>query len=298
MNDLAPINSAVPAFLQGARKVNDDVSTSAPFPHLSIKGKRFTVIKDGVKTVIMHPDRPHEVAQNLEIVVKRANTSAKVFYAAKYDPANSDGSPPDCYSMDGEKPAANAKTPQHSNCAACPKNVWGARDGKGKECNDQVRLAIAAAGDMSRDMLLRVPPASIKPFKDAIKGVKAKGGEYNTVIYRLGFDIEAESPKLTFTPLSWVSQDQYATINEGYESQLVLEIVGVVDNGTENAFKPEQQNDLAAAPAFVAKPETKAEAPKPETAKAAPKPAPKPAPAPVADDPMAGLDEILGNMDD
>lgn len=296
-NELTPISGGLPAHLQGGHKVNDDVTTSAPFPQLSIKGKRFTIVKDGVKKVVMHPDRPDEVAQSLEVVVKRANMKAKVFYLAKYDPASSDGMVPDCYSMDGVTPAPGSKNKQHSNCAACPKNVWGARDGKGKECNDQVRLAIAPAGQLDAEMLLRVPPASIKPFKDAVKGIKARNGQYNAVVYRIGFDIEAESPKLTFTPTSWVTQEQYAKINEAYDSQMVKEIIGVVDNGAENL----PTNDLGDAPTHVAAP---APAPQPAPAPApAPRPAvqaPTPAPAPVAakSDVMSELDDILGGRDD
>ena len=89
------------------------------------------ISKDGVRKVLTKPDDPDEVAQNIGVVVIRANMKSKVFYLKKYNEGDSDGARPDCYSYDGEAPSANSPTPQAKKCAICPHNVWGSRVGDG-----------------------------------------------------------------------------------------------------------------------------------------------------------------------
>lgn len=304
--------SALPAYLQQeglSNDINKEVVRAAAFPTMSIKGKKFTISKDGIKKVLTKPSDPDEVAQSVGVVILRANMNAKVFYIKKYAEGDSDGAQPDCYSMDGAAPSERARNPQAKKCAVCPHNVWGSRTGdgdrdgekKGKACNDGARLAIAAP-DALEPMLLRVPPASLKPLRDALKIIDQRKIPYNAVVMKVGFDIEAASPKLTFKPVGLVPDESYGEIrNELYDGELVRGIVGLDDQGHGQDDAPEStdtqvsgdeldaalaQRTVAKA-AAAAKTETKAEA-KP---KAAAKPAPAPAPAPVSSD---ELDDIMG----
>lgn len=337
-NHIIPFSagSKLPAYLASGSAnvdVNKDIVTTPPFPSISIKGKRFTIVRDGVKQTIMKPEpNEDEVAQFIELSVIRANPKAKVFYLKKYDPETSEGVVPDCYSMDGVAPSPNSASKQAEKCALCPQNVWGSRDGKGRNCNDQIRMAVAAPDKMDDPFLLRVPPASIKNFRDTVKLAKSRNLPYTALVLRIGFDVEAESPKLTFKPIGLLSDDSYAQSTAQYDSDKVHAIVGVADEGpaaVAPAAEPAVDADELDA-AIAARGAVKAAAAKPAAKKVEvdadeldaivgiskpaaepePTPAPKPAkprkpaaeaaPAPKPEPAQAagGADDLLSGLDD
>ena len=341
--NLVPFESQanLPAYLtqDDAALINKEVVTAAAFPVMSIKGMKFTVVDNGVRTVLTKPDDPDEVAQSLGVVVLRANMHAKTFYAKKYTEGDSDGARPDCYSYDGVAPSANSQHPQAKKCAVCPHNQWGARvsetgEAKGKACQDNARLAITAP-DTMRPMLLRVPPASLKGLKEALKVIASRKVPYNGVVLKVGFDREAPSPKLTFKPVGLMDDAGYRQVKALYEDDTVRAIVGLDDLAPE-PVEPKQSvveaDELDAALAArdaiktAAKPATaatleddlddilttpKAEKPKKPAAKpkvepvdgeggvtevaAAPASAPKKS---AASDLLDDLDALLGTKDD
>ena len=326
MIPLSP-GAQLPAYLKTTAvilDVNSGVVTSPPFPALSIKGKRFTVVRDGVKTVLMKPDAPDEVAQYVEVVVLRANPHARNYYEAEYDPDESEGAPPTCSSMDGVAPSRGVSEPQAEKCAVCPKNVWGeGKGGKGTACRAQIRMAVATVDALEAPFLLRAPPASIKPFKEVIKIAKQRNLQYNMLVLRIGFDIEAESPKLTFKPIGLLDDASYAVAVDLFDDDKVHAIVGLLGDApapvatptvptdeldaaiaaraavaqAAKAPKPPETGVASSPPAQPAKPAAKAKA---AAAKPA-APAPVPAPAvqtPPADDLMGDLDALLGGRDD
>ncbi len=320
----------LPAYLKSATNVldvNKDVIRGAVFPTMSIKGMKFTMVKDGIKTVLTKPDDPDEVAQNIGVVPLRINMHAKVFYAKKYANEDSEGQRPDCYSYDGIAPSANAATPQAKKCAVCPHNVWGSRitesGQKTKACNDRARIAISAP-DKLEPMLLNVPPASLKNLRDAVKIINQRSTgdvklQYNMVVIKVGFDREAPSPLLTFKPIALLDDGTYAQVKEMYDSELVRSIVGADDLPLPEVDAPEtkpavesDELDAALAARDAMK---KAKAP----AKAEPEPEPETKPkkaAKAADEPkkaakaepeakpsggsslLSDLDALLGSTDD
>jgi hypothetical protein len=149
----------------------------------------FTLVQDNERKVLTRPDDPEEVVQAINVAALRINMHAKTYYAKRFTEDESEGQRPDCYSMDGITPAANAPNKQAAKCALCPHNVWGSRvsednTGKGKACADNARIAVADPAHLDKPMLLRVPPASLRPLKDALKMVKQRGIQYNEVIFR------------------------------------------------------------------------------------------------------------------
>jgi hypothetical protein len=59
----------------------------------------------------------------------------RTYYSAMYQPDVY--ASPDCYSLDGVKPAGNAAVPQSERCAICRLNEFGtAQNGKGKACKE------------------------------------------------------------------------------------------------------------------------------------------------------------------
>ncbi len=272
-------SSALPAYLSADASfldINKEVVRAQGFPTLSIKGMKFTITKDGVKKIVTKPDDEDEVAQSLGVVFIRANMNAKTFYAKKYVEGESDNVRPTCYSQDGAVPSSHAAEPQAAKCALCKHNQWGSRTGdgdkegesKGKACQDNARIAVSAPDSLD-PMLLRVPPASLKPLREMLKIVAARKVPYNAVVVKVGFDREAPSPKLTFKPVGLMDDVGYGSVRD---------ITGLDDFGMEPAAPKAPAVDADELDAALAAREV--------TRKAAA----KPAPAPVTED---DLDEVI-----
>ena len=253
-------SSKLPAYLKAfnVSELNSDLTVHAGggFPVISIKGKVFAITRDGERMVLPNPKDPDSPATSIEVVIIKANKgTSKVFYMKGYDPETSEGQKPDCYSNDGIAPAADVKNPQSKKCATCPHNQWGSRvtdkgASKGKACNDTVRLAVAPAGQINDPMLLRVPPASIRNLGEYGQMLAKRGVGYNMVVTKVGFDMEAESPKLTFKPVGFLDEDGFAQVREAMDSPVVADILGTNPAPVEAAVEaaPAKQEPAKEAP--------------------------------------------------
>jgi hypothetical protein len=131
-------------------------------------------------------------------------------------------------------------------------------------------MAVAAAGQLNDPMLLRVPPASIKALGEYGQSLAKRGVGYNMVVTKVSFDIEAESPKLTFKPIGLLDDAGFAEVQEMVSSDLVNNILGAnpvaLEAPAEEApakpkAKPAPEPEAEEAPvvkAEVAKPKAKA----------------------------------------
>lgn len=301
MSNIIPFDSGtLPAYLKSPNRAvaNDDLTAHAGsgFPVMSIKGKNFTVVRDGERTVLTKEvDGETMAVQSIEVVLVKANKgTSKVFYAKGYQ-EGSEATKPDCFSNTGDKPDASVAQPQCKSCAVCPHNQWGSKigdnGGKGKACQDSVRMAIATPDLINDPYLLRVPPASIKSLGEYGKMLHKRGVGYNMVVTRIGFDMESPTPKLTFKPTGLLSDSAYAQVQEVVASETVSSILGSegIVAGVAEIAAPEDDLpvvEVKAAPAPVA-----------EKPKAAAKPKAEPKPVAVeVDVPDLNLDDL--NFDD
>ena len=291
--------SNLPAFLKkvDVAALNSDLTAHAGggFPVISIKGKVFAVVRDGEREVLRNPKDPDSAATSLDVVLLKANKgTSKVFYIKGYDKDSSEGQKPDCYSNDGVEPAADAQNKQAKKCATCAHNQWGSRVSekgatKGKACADAVRMAVAPAGQINDAMLLRVPPASIKALGEYGQMLAKRGVGYNMVVTKIGFDLQAESPKLTFSAVGLLDDDGFSEVQAIAASDVVSNILGASIAAAITSEAPAEEE----APKPVAKPKAK-----PVVEEAAEEEAPKPAakpkakPAPVEEDMDLDLDGI------
>ncbi len=293
-------NAALPAYMANMGALGDlfessqeDVSTYASYPTISIKGKVWAIVEDGKRTKMMKPGSEDELAQFIEGNIIRANDKHRAYFKDKYkEGGDEEAQKPACFSMDGVTPSPHATDKQSENCATCPHAVWGTRvsddgqgSGKGTACAQSPRLAFAAPDALDKPYLLRVPPASIKPLREVIEAIKKRKLPYPVVTLRLGFDPDAPMPKITFKAIGLQNDVGAAKIVEMRESDVVKQIVGVDERNLPKAA-------VATPPPPVAPPEdaaadldailaAKATAPVPAPEPApAPAPVPKPAPAP------------------
>jgi pyruvate/2-oxoglutarate dehydrogenase complex dihydrolipoamide acyltransferase (E2) component len=161
-------------------------------------------------------------------------------------------------------------------------------------------MAVAPAGQINDAMLLRVPPASIKALGEYGQMLAKRGVGYNMVVTKVGFDLQAESPKLTFSAVGLLDDDGFAEVQEIAASDVVSNILGssIMADVAAEAAAPAEEAEEEAATKPAAKPKAKPVAEEPEDEAPAPKPAAKPKakPAPVVDDMDLDLDGI--NFDD
>lgn len=273
MSNIIPANVQVPAHIAArmqqpstlAAAVSGGISSGGGHPRISIKAARFRIIVDGEETVLQDTV--------LNAIIVGANPRLSKAYYTKAWTKDSDPEAPDCYSMDGVRPAADSGTPQNDACASCQWNAWGSRVADNgqqlKACADKKRLAIVAADDPDGPVyLLEVTPAALKGLNTYQRELQHRGIPAEVVVTKISFDTDASFPKLTFGFGGFIPEDAQAVVDKLFGSEEVKEITG-----EESSVSLPQQ-----APAPKAEP-TPAPKPAPQPA---PAPTPEPAPAPKA----------------
>lgn len=261
-NIVAFESGKLPAYLTSINvsELNQDLTShaSSGFPIMSIKGKVFTLSRGDEKTVLPNPKDPDSPATAIDVVIVKVNKgTSKVFYLNGYK--EGEQSKPDCFSNNGDKPDAGSKQPQAKSCQACPHNQWGSKigenGGKGKACQDSVRIAIAPPDQVNDPMLLRVPPASIKALGELGTACAKRGVPYNAAVTKISFDLASATPKLLFKPVGLLDDATFAAVQEVANSDIVKNITG---NGFSSEAAPELASPKVEAEAPVAKPAAKA----------------------------------------
>lgn len=229
---ILPFGGDLPAYMAGLPDSTDmseyTQGVGSSFAVMSIKGKTFTLVQEGVRTIVTRPDDPDSPASYIEVVLVKANPNfSKVFYTNGY--VEGSNSPPDCSSFDGQKPDAGVPSPQSKTCANCPNNVFGtSATGKGKACQDTRRVAILSLGQMDNPMLLRVPPNSLRnlaTYANELAGYRIK--TMAAVVTRVKFDPNESTPKLLFEPRGILAENTFNLVSEIAQSDTVRQIVGL-----------------------------------------------------------------------
>ena len=208
-------------------------------PRISIKGSRFRLQSTTGDEVIVP-----QAFLDVIIVDQNPHGLSKIFYASKWDPSTPDGLAPDCFSDNGVGPSDKAASPQHSNCAQCPNNVWGSKvnetSGKqSKACQDVKKLAVLVAANPTGPVFeLRVPGDSLKGLAAYATGLEKHGVPFSTVITRLTFDTNVSHQRLVFNP-AYDQSGQMPYITEEM-AEIVSEVIGTdeVDQCTGAKDKP------------------------------------------------------------
>ena len=282
-------SSNVPAFAR-----NNELSETAKAltggsgsntKRISIKGGVFRLVAGG-KEIASVDERHLDV-----VIVRAAPKVSRIYYAGAYDADKIVR--PDCWSNDGEKPDASVKEPQNTTCMGCPQNEAGSGNGNTRACRFQQRLAVVVADNMDGDVLqLTLPATSIfgkedgdkRPLQAYARYLAAQNPPVNPeqIVTRMKFDTKAESPKLFFQPVRWLTDDEYPTVvAQGDSAEAKAAVTMTVAQA--DGVKAAPMAIPGAAPKAATKPvvqdDAEEEAPAPKAAKA-----PKTAPVADADD--------------
>ena len=249
MSNIAMFNpSNVPAFAKNAAlsattlALAGGVPNSGGMKRVSIKGGVFRLLAGG-KEVAAIDERFLDV-----IVVKAAPKVSRIFYAGSYD-KDAAAAPPDCTSGDGDKPDAGVRNPQASSCAACPQNIAGSGNGNSRACRYQQRLAVVLANNPEGDVLqVTLPATSIfgkeegdkRPLQAYARYMAAQTPPVNldAIVTRMKFDTKAESPKLIFAPVRWLTDDEYLVAQDQSKSKDAEKAVSVTPATADGVVAP------------------------------------------------------------
>jgi hypothetical protein len=271
------------------------------FGVVSFRGKVWRIKHRGDERNLMREDGDGPRASIEVAIVKASPHLSKVFYEKGYIEGSTE--PPDCWSNNGLTPdiAVNPAKKQNPTCATCKQNAWGAKitaAGKAsKACADTKRIAVTPLNDLENEvyggpMLLRVPPASLSDMKTFNEKMKALGYAYFTIGTRIGFDVSSEYPKLSFSAIRVLTDDEAAIIKELRDDPRTARVINEVEHEVAatpaeqltQAFEQPPKEEPKAAVQEPAKEQPKATAakatPKATGAKAVPKAEPVKAPPP------------------
>ena len=249
MSNIAMFNpSNVPAFAKNAvlsattLALAGGASSGGGMKRVSIKGGVFRLLSNG-KEIASIDERHLDV-----IVVKAAPKVSRIFYAGSYD-KDAAAAAPDCTSADGEKPDAGVKNKQSSSCTTCPQNIAGSGNGQSRACRYQQRLAVVLANNPDGDVLqVTLPATSIfgkedgdkRPLQAYARYMAAQTPPVNldAIVTRMKFDTKAESPKLFFSPMRWLTDDEYESAVEQSKSKDAEKAVAVTPASADGVVAP------------------------------------------------------------
>lgn len=254
MSDLTIFSQNLPAHLRTLEL--DDMTKAlmgggSSIKRISIKGGVFRMIVGG-EEVARNEDRAMNV-----VIVAAASKVSRTYYEGTYEEGVKVA--PVCWSSDGDKPDATAKTPQASSCANCPQNVKGSGSGDSRACRYSQRLAVVLENDINGAVYqLTLPAASVFgkgengkwPLQTYAQMVATKGVPITSVVTEMRFDTSAQSPKLTFKPVRFLETDEFmSAVEQGKTPDAVRAItmtVSQVDGITNSAPKLEKPKVVAA----------------------------------------------------
>lgn len=310
MSNITLFKGGVPSYLKGAEL--DETTKSlmggagGGNKRISIKGGVFRMIANG-EEVATNEDR----AMNI-VIVRAAPHNGRAYYDSTYK--EGENSAPVCWSADGVKPADEAPKRQCESCAKCPQNIKGSGQGDSRACRFSRKLAVVLDGDLGGDVYeLSLPATSIFPDPEGgkmplnayVKALAAHNVPVTAVVTEMRFDTKSPTPKLFFSPVRPLEEEEWMVCKEQGETPEALEAVKMTftvkkddaaDEEFESKIKKVEKKAEKPAPAPVAEDEDEVEeeAPAPEPKKVEKKAA-KPAPV---EEPEDDLDALIAEWAD
>jgi hypothetical protein len=154
------------------------------------------------------------------IIVKMAHKASRMFYDKGYKEGEKVS--PACWSSDSESPDADVKTPVASSCLNCTMSAKGSGDnGIGTKCKLSWRTAVVLPNDPAGDVMQLVLPATSAfgkedngkfPFRPYIQHLASHNVSAGRVVTKMAFDTKAPTPKVLFSPVGAVPDEDLEAI--------------------------------------------------------------------------------------
>ena len=181
---------------------------------ISIEGGAFREFIGG-KEVRVSEER------SMKVILINAAPVSRMFFEGTY--VKGAKTKPTCWSSDTQSPdkAVPEDQRQAKFCKDCKQHIKGSGQGDTRACRFQQRIAVALDGDLHNESVYQITLPSTSVFGDA-EGKKmplqAYGRHlkaYNTpaisIVTEMRFDIDSATPKLVFSPVRALEEDELAT---------------------------------------------------------------------------------------
>ena len=188
---------------------------------ISIKGGVFRKMAGG-KEIGAIEDRHMNV-----IFVRMAHTASRQYYSGAYKEGEKIA--PVCWSSDSKTPDVEVKNPQATACDKCQWSVKGSgQGGSGAACRLSWRTAVVLPQDPGGDVMQLVLPATScfgkeeggkYPFRPYIQMLANNNISAGRVVTKMQFDTKSPVPKLLFSPIGVVSEDDVKIVQTQKESK-------------------------------------------------------------------------------
>lgn len=217
------------------------------FPSISVKGKVFTINKDGNKTGLMTKDAEGNEfpTPSIKVVVLGQTPGrSRTFYEGSF--TDDSTAKPSCHSYDGIKPATDSESPQCATCAACEQSVKGSKiseEGNATTaCAVNKLLVVAPSNKVTLDNLFRMRlavtslydkdnPEEAKgwyPWDLFLKFLKSRGVAHTAMVETsIKFDPKAAYPKLLFRASGMLSEDMMGNVAEVAKADEINQYLGL-----------------------------------------------------------------------
>jgi hypothetical protein len=149
-----------------------------------------------------------------------AHKASRMFYDKGYKEGEKVS--PACWSSDSESPDADVKTPVASSCLNCTMSAKGSGDnGIGTKCKLSWRTAVVLPNDPAGDVMQLVLPATSAfgkedngkfPFRPYIQHLASHNVSAGRVVTKMAFDTKAPTPKVLFSPVGAVPDEDLEAI--------------------------------------------------------------------------------------
>jgi hypothetical protein len=141
------------------------------------------------------------------------------------------------------------KNKQSSSCATFPQNIAGSGNGQSRACRYQQRLAVVLANNPEGDVLqVTLPATSIfgkedgekRPLQAYARYMAAQTPPVNldAIVTRMKFDTQAESPKIIFAPVRWLTDEEYESAQNQANSKDAEKAVAVTPAFADGVASP------------------------------------------------------------
>jgi hypothetical protein len=260
-NNLVPIDintlpTAMRARIAAGQTSNQNFAASIrdSFPTLSIKGKAFSARISGRMQQFINPNDGTAMQALSLVLVNASPLMAKTYYKNAFD-EKSENKQPDCWSLDAVKPDPSVVNKVNPVCQGCPKNEFNSREHstnetpntggtKGKACQDIKRIAVVMPHMIQeldpQMLLLRVPATSFKNLKNYVDYLAGFGIDINAVKTRISFDPAVAYPKLMFSYVGPLDDQQYERVVELKDSPFVKGMLSSPDFDIAASNEPEE----------------------------------------------------------
>lgn len=188
---------------------------------ISIKGGVFRKMAGG-KEVGTIEDRHMNV-----IFVKMSHNASRTYYTGAYKEGEKIA--PVCWSSDSKTPDPEVKNPQASACDKCQFSVKGSgQGGSGAACRLSWRTAVVLPNNPDGDVMQLVLPATSCfgkeeggkfPFRPYIQMLANNNISAGRVVTKMQFDTKSPVPKLLFSPVGVVPENDIETIQRQKEGK-------------------------------------------------------------------------------